>query len=569
MENLVATDPGGRNIFQLMRADQLRLAAQSLRLARRVGIVSGFFIRRANAGETDGPSGAKIVGDALNELGVTVDYLTDERNASIFRALGLQPITDVDGYLEKADPTHLLSIERPGRGADGRYRNMRGEDITEVTAPLDELFLIAARRGLTTIGIGDGGNEIGMGRVFADALATLPKGNLIATTVPTDFCIAAGVSNWGAYGLAGALSVLAGRDLLPPAEQVADEIERMVREGGAVDGVSLRHEPTVDGLDLGHSLRMLENIRRQIVPSPLEQRRPLRVGVLGYGISGRAAVTLLSRNGHTVRISDAKSVTLAEGQRVAGVETGGHTIEFLGDCDLVVASPGVRADAPIRNDLHLRGVPVMSELELAWQHCRRRVLAVTGTVGKRTSVELMQVVFRSAGRKLDIGGNRGVPLSALLSGDSQAPIALAVSSFQLESVISFRPDVAVILNIDEEHLDRHESLAEYARIKSRIFMNHNPHDILVLPFDDLRLRALSRKHSGRTFFFSTRQELDRGAWLIDGHLRANIEGRVEDLGQAAPAFPANLLACVIAARVSGLDEGALSHALREVGVIDP
>ena len=94
IENLIAQDPGGRNIFGLLIADQLRLAAQSLRLAKRVGIVSGFYVPAAAAGETDGPPGAKLLGQALTQLGIKVDYLTDEWNAPLFRALGLEPITD-------------------------------------------------------------------------------------------------------------------------------------------------------------------------------------------------------------------------------------------------------------------------------------------------------------------------------------------------------------------------------------------------------------------------------------------------------------------------------------------
>ncbi len=559
MENLIASDPGGRNVFGLVVADQLRLAAQSLRLGKRVGIVSGFYIPQAGAGETDGPPGAKIVGDALHALGIEVDYITDRWNEPLFRALDLEPLLDPHDYVTRVQPTHLVAVERAGRGRDGRYRNMRGLDISATTAPLDGLFLEASRRGLTTIGIGDGGNEIGMGKVFAEALSTIDHGADIASTVATDFCIAAGVSNWGAYGLAGALSVLAGRDLLPAAENCVKDIVRVVQTGGAVDGVTHRRVATVDGLDLSVSVRMLENIRRQITPSPLEKGESLLVGVLGYGETGRAASALLSKHGHRVRISDIGSLTLERGLVVDGVETGGHTLDFLQGCDLVVASPGVREDSAIRDELHRRGVPVMSELEMAFQLCPRDLIAVTGTIGKRTTVELLQSLFKCAGRTLTIGGNRGRPLSALLHDESASnPIALAVSSFQLETVVHFRPHIAILLNIDEAHLDRHRSIAEYIRIKSRIFMNHRPDDILILPFDDERLRTLSRKHHGRTFFVSRKQAVDRGAWLADGAIWTNIDGTVERIGdaQACPSprypHPENLLSAAIAARLCGL-----------------
>ncbi len=560
IENLIARDPGGRNIFGLVVADQLRLAAQSLRLARRVAIVSGFYIVEADAGETDGPPGAKVLGEALSALGIEVDYITDERNAALFRALGIEPTLDVADYLDRAQPTHLVSVERVGRGVDGRYRNMRGVDITDVTAPLDELFIAGCRRGLTTIGIGDGGNEIGMGKVFADTMETIENGARIATVVATDFCIVAGVSNWGAYGLAGALSVLMGRDMLPSPQTVVDDMERLVREGGAVDGVTGRHEPTSDGLDLAASLRMLERIRQQWAPSPLETDGPRLVGVLGYGQTGRAAARLLRQCGHRVRISDEGAVTLEPGVMADGVETGGHTVAFLDACDLIVASPGVPGDSEILTALHRRGVPVMSALEMAYQlgvsagsPAASSLIAVTGTVGKRTTVELMQYLFEAAGQSLTIGGNRGKPLAELLMEPGGAdPIALAVSSFQLEPVVHFCPHVSVILNIDEAHLDRHRTIAEYVRIKSRVFMNHGPNDALILPFDDTRLRPLARKHQGRTFFVSSRHPVDRGAWLADGELFVNIGAVVEHLGPADPPFAENLLASVLAARLYGL-----------------
>jgi len=573
IENLIASDPGQRNVFGLMVADQLRLAAQSLRLARRVAVVSGFYIPEARAGETDGPPGAKVVGQALRRLGIAVDYITDACNAPLFRALGIEPILDSARYLEEARPTHLLSIERVGRGTDGRYRNMRGADISDTTEPLDELFLEGSRRGLSTIGIGDGGNEIGMGKVFADALATIDRGHAIASTVMTDFCVAAGVSNWGAYGLAGALSVLEGRDLLPSPQEAATDLDRVVAAGGAVDGVTHRRESTVDGLDISHSLRMLESIRRHIAPSPLERNKSLLVGVLGYGETGRAAAALLAHRGHRVRISDERAVTIDQGTVVDGVETGRHTIGFLGLCDLVVTSPGVRPDAPIVNALYHRGIPVVSELELAYQLCDRELIAVTGTIGKRTTVELLRGLFGLAGRSLAIGGNRGRSLSALLldgetenASDHRAPIAVAVSSFQLEAVVHFRPHVAVFLNIDEAHLDRHRSIAEYVRTKSRVFMNHRPDDVLILNFDDPRVRPVARKHCGRTFFVSRSQEVDRGAWIRNGVIHVNVDGNLETPGRATPAFSENLLSSLVAARVCGITAEEIARALTKLDV---
>ena len=193
------------------------------------------------------------------------------------------------------------------------------------------------------------------------------------------------------------------------------------------------------------------------------------------------------------------------------------------------------------------------------------MVAVTGTIGKRTTVELLQQILRGAGRAMTIGGNRGRPLSELfLARRAGESLAVAVSSFQLESVVHFRPDVAIVLNIDEAHLDRHRSVAEYVRIKSRIFMNQGPNDALILPFDDPRIRQLARKHRGRTFFVSVRQAVDRGAWLSGGKMSLNVDGTVEQLGTADPQFPENLLSSVVAARLIGLTREQVAGSIEQI-----
>ncbi|MFU8855567.1 MAG: glutamate cyclase domain-containing protein [Deferrisomatales bacterium] len=586
MENLIARDPGGRNVFGLVAADQLRLAAQALRFARRVAVVTGYFIPEAGAGETDGPPGAVALGEALGALGIPVDYLTDGPNAPLLRSLGAEPIVlegapeDVAAgcrrYLEESRPTHLVSVERAGRAADGTYRNMRGTDITTVTAPLDELFLEASQRGLTTIGVGDGGNEIGMGRVFAATRTGVPHGRALATTVATDFCVAAGVSNWGALGLVGALSVLEGRDLLPSGARLVEGLHRLVEVGGAVDGVTRRREPTVDGLPVAESLRVLAELRGHVAPPPFLSGRPLAVGVLGWGETGRAAAALLRRRGHRVRVSDHAAVCppSEEDEILEGFEAGGHTVGFLAPCDAVVASPGVPVDAPIRAALHERGIPVVSALEMAYPFCPHPLVGVTGTVGKRTTVELIGRMFRQAGRPVAVGGNRGAPLAALLLGQDGRPpepdttLVLAVSSFQLEGVVHFRPPIAAMLNIDAAHLDRHRTVAEYVRVKSRIFMNHRPEDVLILNGEDPRLQPLASKHLGRTFFVGRRRTGDFGAWLERGAVRVNTEGVAERLGRAEHPYPEVLLTAVLAALLSGIPPdaaGAALHRLRTGG----
>jgi len=261
IERIVARDPGKRGIGNLVQWGQLEEAAKALWGSRQAGIVSGFYLPAAKVGETDGPPGAKAVGQALEKLGSDVVYLTDEWNAPLFAALGLARVEVYrPALLQDLNVTHLVSIERPGRAADGRYYSMSARDITEYTAPLDELFLQARRRHMVTIAIGDGGNEIGMGNALRQVHADIPHGQTIACVVECEHLVVAGVSNWGAYGLVGAMSVLAGKDLLPSDREAEADILAIV-SAGAADGQTFRNEPTVDSQPLEANLGVLDEIR--------------------------------------------------------------------------------------------------------------------------------------------------------------------------------------------------------------------------------------------------------------------------------------------------------------------
>ncbi|HKI99872.1 MAG TPA: DUF4392 domain-containing protein [bacterium] len=260
IERIIAEDPRERGIAQLVQWGALEAAARLLLGARRVGIVSGFFLPVPQRGETDGPPGAKAIGEALQALGAEIVFITDAPNAPLFEAMGLQVKPYAEGLLDALALTHLLSTERPGRAADGRYYSMSGRDVTPYTAPIDELFLQAPTRGIPTVAIGDGGNEIGMGKVHALVERDVPNGAQIASVILADHLIVAGVSNFGAYGLVAALSLLAGRDLLPSDEHAAADIHACVAAGGCC-GHTFRNEPLVDGLPLEATLAMLSRLR--------------------------------------------------------------------------------------------------------------------------------------------------------------------------------------------------------------------------------------------------------------------------------------------------------------------
>lgn len=280
MREAVQTDPGGRglaavpgdNLFTA-RPDDFAAACRSIADEPRpaLGVVTGFFIAHADppCGETDGPPGALFLARALTPLGVKVTLITDPfcRQALEvgLNACGLQDRVPVyalpptgeeiqrHAVIERGSLTHLIAVERPGPGDDGRCRNMRGRDITAETAPAHLLFEAAGQESsVRTIGIGDGGNEIGMGKIPVDVIRrNIPGGGQIACRVATDYLIVAGISNWGAYALASGVRYLRGVPhdpaLYDPAREL-EILERMVERGPLVDGVAGKFRATVDGL---------------------------------------------------------------------------------------------------------------------------------------------------------------------------------------------------------------------------------------------------------------------------------------------------------------------------------
>jgi hypothetical protein len=275
VETLCALDLGGRGIGRLGIRGAMAAAALSLAGARRVVLVTGFVARPTWAAETDGPSGTVVLGRALRRLGARVAYLADPPVAPLLeaclRALGeprdlIAVPAESGAALQVAresvrsfEPTHLVAVERPGRALDGGYYNARGRSITAVNAPLDALFL-RRRPGTVTIGVGDGGNEIGMGRVRARVVRDVPNGAKIASVVRTDHLIVAGTSNWGAWGVTAHLALATGRALLHTSAEEARLTRAMVR-AGAVDGLTGVAQPSVDNMPLGLHQALLETLR--------------------------------------------------------------------------------------------------------------------------------------------------------------------------------------------------------------------------------------------------------------------------------------------------------------------
>ena len=234
-------------------------------------IVTGFYVVMAGKPETDGPPGAVAIGEALKGLGRTVTYVSDKYTTPVLRyyANGSDviefPIDGVDAskkhakdILEKVEPSLLISIERCGRTQEDTYLNMRYVDISPNTARLDYLF----DSEIPSVGIGDGGNEIGMGNLAeviptVDTLPDYPAVNQV------DRLIIASVSNWGGYGLVAALSRISGKNLLPSVESETAMLHGMI-EVGVVDGTTGYAVPTVDNFSAEENGALLDRLHRVV-----------------------------------------------------------------------------------------------------------------------------------------------------------------------------------------------------------------------------------------------------------------------------------------------------------------
>ena len=280
IERLIQVDVG-RNITALFDAARGGLLGAAAALAAapapRIGLITGFYVPLGSppAAETDGPVGTALLAKGLEEVGISCRVATDEpcRRACAAALAGAKvsdvPVDafDIAELIEtwrRAGITHAISIERCGRSADGAPRNMRGQDISSYTAPLDELFIAGPWE---TIAVGDGGNEIGMGSIPRSLIAQqVDHGEMIACVTPARHLIVAGVSNWGAYALLGALAALREdwrARLLSCLDEALDKaiLQATVDHGPAVDGVSRLRTMTVDNLDIAVHHGKLREIR--------------------------------------------------------------------------------------------------------------------------------------------------------------------------------------------------------------------------------------------------------------------------------------------------------------------
>ena len=277
LDEAMRYDPGNRGLLANAPANPLDRLQEALQEITGVVILTGFPVRLGLhnfTGETDGPLGAANLAFAFESIGVPVWLLTDEEaywvvNAAVTRrGCKCRPLMlpkyEADEFiaaqLDAIKPSHVLTIERPGKARDGHYHNMRGGIIDAMFVDASSIIEAARERGITTISIGDGGNEIGMGALAETIEKYVPHGEAICAREVADIALISGVSNWWGWGVSALLSRMYGINLLPSDDMERGMLHEMVL-AGSVDGCTKKPEETVDNLPMEVHLGVLSNVR--------------------------------------------------------------------------------------------------------------------------------------------------------------------------------------------------------------------------------------------------------------------------------------------------------------------
>ncbi|MGB9179798.1 MAG: UDP-N-acetylmuramoyl-L-alanine--D-glutamate ligase, partial [Pyrinomonadaceae bacterium] len=298
-----------------------------------------------------------------------------------------------------------------------------------------------------------------------------------------------------------------------------------------------------------------------------------KVLVIGAARSGVASARFLAERGAVVALNDRKPLEEWSADALALKDSGVGTVAgdvpmwLLDQIELVVISPGVPSKSiPVRY-ADRAGAEVIGEIELAARFMRGRIVAITGTNGKTTTTTLTGELLKDAGLNVQVGGNIGTPLISLVESSRDDGWTVAeVSSFQLETIHSFHPSVAMVLNVTPNHMDRYDSLKDYAAAKHRIFSNQTPEDVAILNADDEIVSSWKRGLRAHVVLFSVKRELEEGLFLKDGSKlvsRTRDGERVLVLREEMQLRGLHNVENVLAALAAGLACGASPDSMRE------
>jgi UDP-N-acetylmuramoylalanine--D-glutamate ligase len=311
----------------------------------------------------------------------------------------------------------------------------------------------------------------------------------------------------------------------------------------------------------------------------IDRIKDRRVGIIGMARSGESAAKLVQELDGRPYVSDVlphhelEKVIARLEERGIAYECGGHSEELL-QSDYLILSPGVPASLEILEKAAQAGIPIFSEVELAYWVCRGRILAVTGSNGKTTTTSLLGEICRASGRSTMVGGNIGTPFSEIVRKVPLDGLAVVeISSFQLERIEQFAPYVGILLNLTPDHLDRYDSFESYSSAKFRMFENQTAEHFAVINADDPVIQGKNYQHKARQLFFSVREsgtsgQPAEGVLQRGGTLLGRLEDRemdimpVEDIKIIGIHNHANAAAASAAALACGIEPDIIASVLR-------
>jgi UDP-N-acetylmuramoylalanine--D-glutamate ligase len=303
----------------------------------------------------------------------------------------------------------------------------------------------------------------------------------------------------------------------------------------------------------------------------LEGKRVLVVGLARTGVA--TALFCIERGARVTATEENPEAKVAEAAAKLGaagvtLELGGHTQQSFLQQDLIVPSPGVPYRMPLLAAARDQGIPVWSEVELAWRFLRGKLVGITGSNGKTTTTALTGHLLEIAGLPTIVAGNIGTPVISRADTSSEATVTVAeLSSFQLENIAAMRPEIGVILNLTPDHLDRHASFEEYAQAKARLFENQTADDAAILNADDPALKPYVPR-APQVFWFSRMQAVDQGTYLRGEQIVFRRGGNETvllqrgDIGLRGDHNVENVLAAVCAAFLAGAKPQAIAEGVR-------
>lgn len=293
-----------------------------------------------------------------------------------------------------------------------------------------------------------------------------------------------------------------------------------------------------------------------------------KVLVIGAARSGIAAAKIAKKFGASVILSDAKENLDA---KISGIEIrlGKQTEELLSGVDLIIVSPAVPIKIPVLRAAAEKNIPIISEVELAYDLAKSPICAVTGTNGKTTTVTLLGLLLKEKFPKAQVGGNIGFPLSEVaLEVGAGGYLAAEISSYQMEATKNFKPHISAVLNVTPDHLKRHGSMEVYQAMKEKIFAQQTADDFLILNYDDELTREMINRAACKVLYFSRKVMLDEGAFIENNSLVIKCNGAthnlctIDELGIKGGHNVENALAASLMAFIAGVEADKISRVLK-------